>query len=38
MMRANVLLVANESKPDDRKSETEIAKYFHEKQQTVHNI
>ena len=38
IMRANVLLAADKSKPDGRKSETEIAKFFHVNRQTVHNI
>jgi transposase len=38
IMRANVLLTADENSPDGRKSETEIAKLFHVNRQTVHNI
>ncbi len=38
IMRANVLLTADENGPEGRKSESEIAKLFHVNRQTVHNI
>jgi len=38
IMRANVLLAADENNPDGRKSEEKIAELFHVHRQTVHNI
>ena len=38
IMRANVLLTADENGPEGRKSEAAIAKLFHVNRQTVHNI
>jgi len=38
IMRANVLLIADENSLGGRKSEAEIAKLFHVNRQTVHNI
>ena len=38
IMRANVLLAADENNPSGKKSEMEIARLFHVNQQTVHAI
>ncbi len=38
IMRANVLLAADENNPDGRKSEAKIAELFHVHRQTVHSI
>jgi len=38
IMRANVLLAADENSPSGRKSEIEIAELFHVNKQTVHTI
>jgi len=38
IMRANVLLTADENGPEGRKSESEIAKLFYVNRQTVHSI
>lgn len=38
IMRANVLLAADENNPSGKKSEAEIANHFHVHQQTVHTV